>query len=381
MFRRRSRSPHKLGIIQNPILLSFPPLAYYNSIHHPLEAEQLMVYKNLGRTGLKVSALGLGCGNFGGIGRSMALVGKGISERDACRIMDRAWEMGINFFDTADSYGGGFSEVFIGNWLRMKGSSVRDQLLLSSKVFNPMRSGPNEGGLSRIHILREIEVSLKKLGTDHLDMYLIHEPDSRTPLEETLSVLDDLIRQGKVRYIGASNMPSWLLEKALWISDRLNLRRFEWVQNSYSLLDRYDEYEMFPLCAAERLGYTPFSPIAGGFLSGKYRLNEPPPEGSRLALTPEHFQDYLNKKTFDALEELRACSAERGMDMATLALAWMTSHPFVTAPIIGPRIPEHLNSAAIALSTKMDRKEHEFIGKIFEGSLNNFYHCPFFMNL
>src|SRR5262249_42167146 len=162
-------------------------------------------------------------------------------EYEAFAILDAAWELGITCFDTANAYGGGRSEAFIGAWLRAKGPAVRDQIVLSSKVFNPVGDGPNDRGLSRRHIRSQVEASLRRLGVDHLDMYLIHEPDPETPLEETLATLDDLVRQGKLRYIGASNMPAWLMTKSLWISDRRSLERFEWVQNSYSLLDRADE--------------------------------------------------------------------------------------------------------------------------------------------
>src|SRR5262245_61297988 len=192
-----------------------------------------MRYKKLGRTGLKVSAVGLGCGNFGGIGSAPAFFGKGETEEEAFRLMDAAWDMGINFFDTADAYGGGRSETYIGHWLKAKGSSVRDQILLSSKVFQAVGDGPNDRGLSRRHISRQIEASLRRLGVDCLDMYLIHAPDPETPLEETLHALSDLVQKGRVHYLGASNMPGWLLAKALWISDKYGLHRFEWVQNSY----------------------------------------------------------------------------------------------------------------------------------------------------
>src|SRR5215207_5251446 len=164
-----------------------------------------MHYKNLGRTGLKVSAVGLGCGNFGGIGSAPAFFGKGETQAEAFALMDAAWELGINFFDTADAYGGGRSETAIGNWLKSKDRAVRDQLIISSKVFNPVGDGPNDRGLSRRHIFRQVEASLRRLGADYLDIYLIHEPDPSTPLDETLRALDDLVHQGKVRYIGASN--------------------------------------------------------------------------------------------------------------------------------------------------------------------------------
>ena len=175
-----------------------------------------MNYKHLGNTGLKISAFGLGCGNFGGVGSAPAFFGQGENEPEAFEIMDTAWELGINFFDTADAYGGGRSETMIGNWLKQKGTHVRDQLLISSKLFNPIGDSPNDRGLSRRQVFRQVEASLKRLQVDHLDLYLIHEPDPDTPIEETLRALDDLIHQGKIHYIGASNMPAWLMTKAAY---------------------------------------------------------------------------------------------------------------------------------------------------------------------
>ena len=239
-----------------------------------------MEHRRLGTTGLRISRLGLGCGNFGGIGSAPAFYGMGEGEAEALALMDRAWEAGINFFDSADAYGGGRSETFIGRWLKEKGSRVRDQVLVSSKVFNPVGEGPNDRGLSRRHILRQVEASLARLQTDRLDMYLIHEPDPATPLEETLRALDDLIHMGKVLYVGASNIEAWRLARALWISDVNRLFRFEWVQNSYSLLDRTAEREVLPLCADQGLGFTAFSPLAGGWLTGKYRSGTSYPAGS-----------------------------------------------------------------------------------------------------
>jgi aryl-alcohol dehydrogenase-like predicted oxidoreductase len=321
--------------------------------------------KSLGQTGLKVSVVGLGCGNFGGVGSAPAFFGKGETEEEAFALMDMAWEMGITFFDTADAYGGGRSETYIGNWLRKKGSRVRDQLILSSKVFNPVGDGPNEWGLSRKHIMRQIEASLSRLGVDRLDMYLIHEPDPTTPLLETLRTMDDLVGQGKVHYIGASNMPAWLMAKALWISDKHNLHRFEWVQNSFSLLDRADEQEMLPLCQDQGLGYTPFSPLAGGFLTGKYRLTDDYPEGSRMTLRPEPYLNWWNEKTFAALDQLEEAAQDHSVSMAGLALAWLINHPQVTAPIIGPRRPEHFQPVQEALSLDLSEEEHDSLGAIF----------------
>jgi aryl-alcohol dehydrogenase-like predicted oxidoreductase len=325
-------------------------------------------YHQLGRTGLRISAIALGCGNFGGIGSAPAFFGRGETEPEAHTIMDAAWELGINLFDTADAYGGGRSEAYIGSWLKAKGAAVRDQLIVSSKVFNPVGDGPNDRGLSRRQIMRQIDASLRRLGVDYLDLYLIHEPDPSTPLDETLRALDDLVHQGKVRYIGASNMPAWLMTKALWISDKYLLHRFEWVQNSYSLLDRGDERELFPLCADQGLGYTPFSPLAGGWLTGKYRAGAPFPDGSRMTLRPEPYQRLLNDQIFAGLDRLRAHAAERGTDMAALALAWVMAHPLVTAPIVGPRRPDQLDPARRALDITLSEDERATIAGFFEAN-------------
>lgn len=324
-----------------------------------------MQYVNLGRTGVKVSRVILGCGNFGGIGSSPEFFGRGESEEEAAALMDAAFEAGVNVFDTADAYGGGRSEEMIGRWLAKKGAAARDRLLLSSKVFNPVGDGPNDRGLSRRHILRQVEASLRRLGADHLDLYLIHEPDPDTPLEETLWALDDLVRAGRVRYLGASNMPAWLTAKALWASDKHGWSRFEWIQNSFSLLDRRDEAELFPLLADQGLGYTPFSPLAGGWLTGKYRRGEAFPEGSRMTLRPEPYRDYLDDRVHDGLDALRADAAERGVDLATLALAWLLRHPRVTAPIVGPRRPDHLEPALRALTLDLTDDDWERIGGCF----------------
>ncbi len=324
-----------------------------------------MRYVNLGRTGLKISVVGLGCGNFGGIGSAPAFFGKGETEIQAFALLDAAWELGINFLDTADTYGGGRSESYIGNWLRTCRASVRDQLIISSKVFNPVGDGPNDRGLSRRHIFRQVDASLKRLGVERLDMYLIHEPDPGTPLEETLHALDDLIHVGKIHYIGASNMPGWLLAKALWISDKYHLHRFEWVQNSYSLLDRADENNVLPLCADQGLGYTPFSPLAGGWLTGKYKSAADFPAGSRMTLRPQPYARFLNGATFQALEAFRAQAEKRGVSMSGLAMAWVMTHPLVTAPIIGPRKPEHFEPIREALSLTLNAAERDELSALF----------------
>ena len=281
-----------------------------------------MDYRRLGSTGLRVSRLGLGCGNFGGVGSAPAFYGMGESEGQAFELMDRAVDAGINFFDTADAYGGGRSETFIGRWLKTKGARVRDQLLLSSKVFNPVGDGPNDRGLSRRHILRQIDASLSRLQTDRLDMYLIHEPDPATRLDETLGALDDLVRAGKVVYIGASNIEAWRLARALWISDKNGLARFEWVQNAYSLLDRAVERELFPLCADQGVGFTGFGPLSGGWLTGKYRAPGTYPDGSRMTLRPEPYAHLESDAVYRGVASLESEARARGVDMSALAIAW-----------------------------------------------------------
>jgi aryl-alcohol dehydrogenase-like predicted oxidoreductase len=324
-----------------------------------------MDYCRLGSTGLKISRLGLGCGNFGGVGSAPEFYGMGESEDQACELMDRAWEAGVNFFDTADAYGGGRSETFIGRWVASKGSSVRHQLLISSKVFNPIGPGPNDRGLSRHHIMRQVDASLTRLKTDRLEMYLIHEPDPETPLEETLRALDDLVHMGKLLYVGASNIEAWRLARALAVSDKGRLARFGWVQNPYSLLDRAAERDVFPLCAEEGVGFTAFSPLAGGWLTGKYQAGSGYPAGSRMTLRPEPYRHLESDAVFRALAALSEEARSRGVGMSTLALAWVLHHPQMNAAIIGPRSPSHLDAALGALSVSLSPQDMARLGGLF----------------
>jgi aryl-alcohol dehydrogenase-like predicted oxidoreductase len=324
-----------------------------------------MDYRALGSTGLQVSRIALGCGNFGGIGSAPAFYGQGENDDEAFAIMDAAYEMGINVFDTADAYGGGRSEAAIGKWLAKRGSAVRDQVLLSTKAFNPVGDGPNDRGLSRRALFRQVDASLGRLGAERLDLFLIHEPDPLTPLEETLSALDDLRRAGKLHYIGASNIEAWRLARALSISDVRGLARFEWVQSSYSLLDRAPEADMLPLCADAGLGFSPFSPLAGGWLTGKYRRGEAPPAGSRMTLRPEPYEHLRQDAVFDGLEQLERAARERGVEMAALALAWLLAHPLVNPIVLGPRRPEHLEPARAALDLRLDAAERAGLSALF----------------
>ncbi len=324
-----------------------------------------MDYRQLGSSGLRVSRVILGCGNFGGVGSAPEFYGRGETEAEAFALMDRAVDLGINVFDTADAYGGGRSEAMIGRWLATKPASVRDQILISTKVFNPVGEGPNDWGLSRRHIRRQVEASLRRLGVDALDLYLIHEPDPTTPWEETLSTLDDLVHAGLVQYVGASNVTAAHMTEALEIGATSGLVRFGWVQNPYSLLERGDEAELFPVCARHGLGYTPFSPLAGGLLTGKYRLDRDYPEGSRMSLRPEPYLRHWNAATFAAIDRLAAAAADRGVSAAGLALAWVMSHPRVTAPIVGPRRPEHFGPVEEALTLDLTAAERDEISSWF----------------
>jgi aryl-alcohol dehydrogenase-like predicted oxidoreductase len=316
-----------------------------------------MEYRRLGRTGLKVSRLTLGCGNFGGIGSAPAFFGMGETEEQAFALMDRAFDAGINAFDTADAYGGGRSETWIGRWLQQKGSRVRDQLVLGSKVFNAVGPSPNERGLSRVHILRQIDASLMRLRTDRLDLYLMHEPDPETPLEETLVALDACVRAGKVLYVGASNLEAWRLACALSMTERRALARVSWVQNSYSLLDRVAEREMFPLCADAGVGFMAFSPLAGGWLSGKYGRGKPYPAGSRMTLRPEPYRAFERDAVYDALDALAREAAAREVSMSAIALAWVLHQPRVDSAVIGPRRPEHIDAALGALEIPLSDRD------------------------
>ena len=325
-----------------------------------------MEYRRLGSTGLEISRLCLGCGNFGGVGSAPAFYGMGENEQQAAELMDRAWDAGINVFDTADAYGGGRSEAYIGAWLARKGSSVRDRLVLSSKVFNPVGPAPNERGLARVHILRQIEASLSRLRTDRLDLYLIHDVDPFTPIEETLRALDDLRHAGKVLHFGASNISAWRLAQALGRSAAHDLGRFECVQNSYSLLDRAAERELLPLCANAGVGFTAYSPLAGGWLTGKYRRDDPYPDGSRMTLRPEPYEHLQTDAIFDGLHALSSEARERRVASSTLALAWVLAQPGVNAAVIGSRRPAHLDEALAALDVRFGSGDTARLAALFE---------------
>jgi aryl-alcohol dehydrogenase-like predicted oxidoreductase len=316
-----------------------------------------MEYRVFGRTGMKVSVLGLGCGGFGGVGSAPELFGKGEDTATAFALMDRAWDAGINYFDTADSYGGGVSERIIGAWLKER--KVRDRLVLSTKVFYAIAEGPNDRSLSRRHIVQAVEGSLRRLQTDYLDLYVIMEPDPSTPVEDTLQTMNELMHAGKVRHIGASNITAPQLLEALAASDRLGVHRYQSVQNGYSLLDRAIEQDILPLAATEKMAVTPFSPTSGGLLTGKYQFGERPPSGSRVDLRPQPYQHLMTAQTFHAIDGLRAAATERGVDIGALALAWVLSNPAVTSALIGPRRVEHFRPWLEAVDIHLTEGERD----------------------
>ncbi len=317
-----------------------------------------MEHRALGRSGVDVSRVVLGCGNFGGIGSSPAFFGRGETEGEAHALLDAAWEAGITTYDTADAYGGGRSESYLGSWLRSKGSGVRERIVLTTKTFNPMTEGA-DSGLAAARIRRQLGTSLERLGVDAIDLYLPHAMDPATPVEETIAAFEQLVAEGTIRAYGGSNVD------AAWLEEALRHGRPAWVQNAYSLLQREDEAGVLPIVAREGLAYTPFSPLAGGWLTGKYRRGEEPPAGSRMTLRPEPYLHLREERVYDALEAFEARARERGTTPAALAIAWLLGHPHVTAVVVGPRRPEQLRPALDALELDLSPPEHEQITALF----------------
>jgi aryl-alcohol dehydrogenase-like predicted oxidoreductase len=294
-----------------------------------------------------VNRIVLGCGNFGGIGSAPAFFGQGESEEEAFAIMDSAWERGIRAFDTADAYGGGRSETWIGRWLAERGHRPA----LTTKVFHSVVGDPSDRGLSRERILRQIDGSLERLGVERVDTYLIHEPDPDTPVAETAAALGELVEAGKVGAIGASNVDrAWLEEAGPSISV---------VQNSYSLLDRESE-DVIAFCGERGIRFQAFGPLAGGWLTGKYRRDEVPPPGSRMTQRPEGYRQFERQEVYDGLERL----ADRG-DLPTLAFAWLLSNPAVGAVVTGPRRPQHLDPAFAGLELELSADERDELASLF----------------
>ncbi len=324
-----------------------------------------MEYVNLGSTGLKVSPICLGCMSFG----SKKWREWVLEEDESRTILKKAVEGGINFFDTANMYSMGVSEEVTGRALA--DFADRNRIVIATKVYFPMGEGPNEGGLSRKHIMSQVEKSLKRLGTDYIDLYQIHRWDYTTPIEETLRALDDLVRQGKVHHIGASSMWTHQFAESLHLSDMLDLERFETMQNHYNLIYREEEREMNPLCVREGVGIIPWSPLARGLLTGTRTRDELEPTlRARLDEYGKKIYEPLND--FDIIDRLVEVSKERGDDPTAVALAWLLHQPGVVAPIIGITKPEQLDAAIrapeLALSAEeLDRLEELYITHSVQG--------------
>lgn len=323
-----------------------------------------MEHRELGRSGVSVSRVILGCGSFGGIGSAPALFGQGIPREEAPRIMDAAWELGITTFDTADAYGGGRSETWIGEWLATKGPDVRERIVVQTKTFNPMAEGEDRG-LGGRRIRRQVETSLERLGLERIPVYMAHDHDPATPTEETLAAFDELVRSGKVGAVGVSNFGADELAEALEISALEGLTRYESVQNSFSLLARGDADTVFSVCHEHGLGYEAHSGFAGGWLTGRYRRGERYPAGSRMTQRPEGYRDYESSATFDALETFEREAGEHGVSMAGLALAWLLGVPEVTAVVVGPNRVEQLEPVREALRLTLSAGEHAHVGGLF----------------
>jgi aryl-alcohol dehydrogenase-like predicted oxidoreductase len=313
-----------------------------------------MEHRSLGTTGIEVSRLFLGAGGFGGFGSDHDLIGRGESDDEAAAIMDRAWELGITTFDTADAYAGGASERAIGRWIASRG--VRPTL--ATKVFHPMSPGGDEG-LAPARIRRQLASSLERLGVDRVDLSLTHYRDAQTPLQDTLDTLDELRAEGLIGAAGGCHLDEETLRAAGG--------RYAWVQNAYSLLEQGDAAAVLPRVAADGLGSTPFSPRAGGGLADRYRRAAAPPPGSRMAERPGPYRGYERDGVWRGIERLRGRAAERGVPMATLAYAWVLSDPRVTAILIGPRRPEQVDAAVAALELRLSEDERTELASFFDG--------------
>jgi aryl-alcohol dehydrogenase-like predicted oxidoreductase len=298
------------------------------------------------------------------VGSAPAFFGQGIPHEEAFRIMDTAWDLGSRTFDTADAYGGGRSETWIGEWVATKGAAVRDAITVETKTFNPTEAGADHG-LSAQRIRRQVESSLGRLGLERLPLYMAHDFDPDTPHEETLGALSALIEAGTIGAIGASNFTAEQLAEAVEISELEGLARYEWVQNSFSLLEQEDADSLFPVCHEHGLGYEAFGPLAGGWLTGRYRRGADYPEGSRMTQRPEGYRKFEDDAVFDALEAFERHAQERGVSMAGLALAWLLAVPEVTAIVVGPTRAEHLDPVREALALELSADEHADLRGLF----------------
>ena len=314
-----------------------------------------MLYKQMGRTGLKISAMSIGTMFFG----------TQVAEEEAIKTLDLAFEKGINMFDTADAYALGKSEEIVGKAIRNKRQSV----VLATKIGHRGGRGPNDSGLSREHIIQGVEASLKRLGTDYIDVYYAHTPDYATPIEETLRAFDRLVQQGKVRYVACSNIRAWQLTKSLWVSDKHNLARYDCIQSVYNLLTRDVEYELLPCCAAEGIGVTVFNPLAAGFLTGKYDPNQPPPADNRFGRerTGKREQElYWSPANFQATAKLKKIAEDHGRTLTQFSLAWIINNPVVSSAVIGASSAKQLEDNVKAVDIKLTDEEKKACDEVWQ---------------
>ncbi|MCB0143821.1 MAG: aldo/keto reductase [Caldilineaceae bacterium] len=311
-----------------------------------------MQYRLLGNSGLRVSAIGLGTNQFGGK----------VDQLDTAQIVSGAIDLGINFIDTADIYQQGRSEEALGVALKGKW----DKVIMATKVVSPTGDGPNDKGASRYHIMQNVEASLRRLQTDHIDLYQMHRWDNDTPLEETLRTLDDLVSSGKVRYIGASNYAAWQLARANLLAEVRGWAPFISIQNHYHMFEREQEREIIPFCNAHNVGILPFFPLAGGFLTGKYKRGEAAPAGSRGENSP-YVQKYMTDANYDKVEKLTAWAEERGHTMGELAHAWLLAQPSVSSVISGATKLSHVQANAKAADWALTAEEFAEVNGVLNG--------------
>lgn len=319
-----------------------------------------MRYKTLGGTGLLVSEICLGTMTFGGRGGFWTAIGT-LDQSVADGIVSRALDAGVNFIDTADVYSEGLSEEITGRAMANSGRK-RSDIVLATKVYNQVGAGPNDRGASRGHIMDGVKASLKRLGTDYIDLYQIHGLDQVTPIEETVRALDDLVRQGHVRYVGVSNWPAWRIMKALGIAEQHGWTRLATLQAYYTIAGRDLEREIAPLLEAEKLGLMVWSPLAGGLLSGKYDRDGRGPQGSRRVSFD--FPPVNRERAFDCIDVMREIADARGVSVARIALAWVLHQRFVTSVIIGATTPEQLDDNLAATDIRLTPDELEKLDKV-----------------
>ena len=310
-----------------------------------------MEYRQLGSAGLRVSTIGLGTNQFGGK----------VEQGKVNNIIDLCLDIGINFIDTADVYQGGKSEESLGKALKGRW----DRFLVATKVFFKTGEGPNDRGSSRYHIMNGVEASLKRLNSDHIDLYQLHRWDENTPIEETLRALDDLIQMGKVRYIGASGFASWQLAQANMLAEMKGLAPLATIQSHYHMFERGVEREVLPYCASQNVGFIPYFPLAGGFLTGKYKKDSTPPPGSR-GESSSYVQGYMNPTYYEVLENLIKWAEAHGRNVTELAHAWLLANPNVCSVISGATMMDHVNKNAKSVDWSLSKEEKAEVDSILE---------------